>query len=365
MEPPNQQDDRRGSRVEPTLASNPHNPSSAAYLAYPVKHVVSSLYRRMTEPPDLPISRLLDAPISSPDYYKPPKRTASTFSPPPLSPLILKSAGSSSRPLLTRSLAEEVRLLVPPRLQLVETWRLAYSLEANGASLHTLYNCCQLAAAHNQYRAGYVVVVRDSSSSTNGSLFGAYLSDPPKPSLHYFGTGECFLWKASILSSVRFLQSDLNGNGNRNGAPPSADLLVLAGLPPPPSSDTTHLQRTTILRGDDIPQFQSSNHQDLLCLPITDSKSGTSTPDRIRFKAFPYSGMNDFMMYCESDYLSVGGGDGHYGLWLDDQLEHGISDPCPTFGNEPLSEEGHKFAVLGVEVWYIGARQGDGEALSE
>ena len=47
--------------------------------------------------------------------------------------------------------------------------------------------------------------------------------------------------------------------------------------------------------------------------------------------------------------------DGHYGLWLDDNLEHGVSSTCPTFGNEPLSEEGKKFEVLGVELWYIGA----------
>jgi hypothetical protein len=36
--------------------------------------------------------------------------------------------------------------------------------------------------------------------------------------------------------------------------------------------------------------------------------SGTSTPDRIRFKAFPYSGVNDYMIFCEQGYLSVGGG---------------------------------------------------------
>lgn len=46
--------------------------------------------------------------------------------------------------------------------------------------------------------------------------------------------------------------------------------------------------------------------------------------------------------------------DGHYGLWLDDNLEKGISSTCLTFGNEPLSDEGKKFEVMGVELWYIG-----------
>jgi hypothetical protein len=38
------------------------------------------------------------------------------------------------------------------------------------------------------------------------------------------------------------------------------------------------------------------------------NKSGTSTPERIRFKAFPYSGVNDYMIFCEHSYLSIGGG---------------------------------------------------------
>lgn len=60
------------------------------------------------------------------------------------------------------------------------------------------------------------------------------------------------------------------------------------------------------------------------------------------------------MMQCETGFLSVGGGDGHYGLWLDDTFEKGVSSHCLTFGNEPLSEEGEKFEILGVEVWSIG-----------
>lgn len=79
----------------------------------------------------------------------------------------------------------------------------------------------------------------------------------------------------------------------------------------------------------------------------------------IRFTAFPYSGENDYYMLCESSFLSLGAGDGHYGLWLNDGLDRGVSMRCDTFGNEPLSDEGHKFGVLGVEVWVVGAPHTD------
>lgn len=49
------------------------------------------------------------------------------------------------------------------------------------------------------------------------------------------------------------------------------------------------------------------------------------------------------------------GRDGKYGLWLDDTFEKGVSSSCPTFGNEPLSEDtGGKFEILDVELWRIG-----------
>ncbi|KIW50525.1 hypothetical protein PV05_09328 [Exophiala xenobiotica] len=346
-----------------TLADNPYNPNSAAYLAYPVKHVVSSLYRRMTEPPEHPVSKLLDAPAAAPSsgVYTPPKRTQSPFQPPPLTPLELRhtlSPKAAESLLLTRPLAEEIRLLIPPRLQLIDHWRLAYSLEAHGSSLATLYEHCANVSTYTQ-RSGYVLVVKDgSTAASQGSVFGAYLSDSPKPALHYFGTGECFLWRASILPALRDFSAGLNETSQSQ----SHDLLELAGLPPPPSADTTNLQRATTIRGE---RKTSSVSNSTTSLPLPTNKdtlappqlprSGTSTPDRIRFKAFPYSGINDFLIYCQSGYLSVGGGDGHYGLWLDDELNTGVSETCPTFGNEPLSDEGRKFEILGVEMWYVGA----------
>jgi hypothetical protein len=71
----------------------------------------------------------------------------------------------------------------------------------------------------------------------------------------------------------------------------------LSLLPPPPSADTTHAQRQTTLLS---PKSTNSVNGS--------SKSGTDTPERIRFKAFPYSGVNDYMIFCEAGYLSVGGG---------------------------------------------------------
>ncbi len=59
-------------------------------------------------------------------------------------------------------------------------------------------------------------------------------------------------------------------------------------------------------------------------------------------------------MLCDPGFFSVGGGDGNYGLWLDSTFERGISSRSLTFGNEPLSGEGEKFDVLGVELWAVG-----------
>ncbi|KAL7268857.1 oxidation resistance protein 1 [Rhizina undulata] len=209
---------------------------------------------------------------------KVPSRRPSPFAPPPLAPLhLIGHASSTTSHLLSRALAEEIRLLLPARLQLHDTWILAYSLEQHGVSLATLYGRCK--------KGSFVLIVKDAL----GGVFGAFVNEALHPSGRYYGTGECFLWKAMIL--------------------------------PPSRGGASTADRT----------------------------------DRIRFKAFPYSGINDYMILCDHSYLSIGGGDGKYGLWLDDVFEKGVSSSCLTFGNERLSEEGEKFDIIGVELWKVGS----------
>ncbi|QIX00567.1 hypothetical protein AMS68_006084 [Peltaster fructicola] len=313
--------------------------STLSYFAHPIAYTVEGVLRRISvDDAPTPLARALSAnyngSMTDPTlgvYHPPtPQRKHSPFQPPPLTPLSLKGykASTSHRSrLLSRALAEEVRLLVPPRLQLVDEWQLSYSLEQDGSTLSTMYSHCD---KHKGKRGGFVIVIRDSEAGT----FGAYLSDPPKPSPQYYGSGECFLWRAFRLPA----------------------LPDLSQLPPPPSADTTHLSRMTTIAMSRSSSSASLAPKAKHATNGSDTMaSSISSSDGIRFKAFPYSGENDYTIYCQSDYFSVGGGDGHYGLWLDHNLAKGVSDTCPTFGNEPLSAEGKKFDVLGVEVWYIGA----------
>ncbi|KAI4215669.1 MAG: hypothetical protein LQ349_009145 [Xanthoria aureola] len=366
---------------EPEAAPTPSSaqPSTKSYFSYPVSHVVSGLYRRLTEPDRVPSSKAPPPPSLDvhDGVYTPPQRTASPFQPPPLTPLTLKTgSASSSSVILTRALAEEIRLLVPPRLQLAESWSLAYSLEEDGVSLTTLYNKC--ASRSIPKSSSFILVIKDAA----GGVFGAYLTDPPRPFPSFYGTGECFLWRSSILPASSILSflppppsapesatldfrsttiasptsasssSSHPHHHHHRKPPPSHDLLSLhqpasasSTSPPPQPHNTTNGSMRT----------QSPAPSDGISTPASSSSLPLQQEQRIRFKAFPYSGVNDYLIFCEQGFLSVGGGDGKYGLWLDRVLERGISSPCMTFGNEGLSEEGEKFEVVGVEVWWVGS----------
>lgn len=259
--------------------------------------------------------------------------------------------------------AARLQASLPRRLRLGRAWHLLYSLDQHGTSLSTLYDKVAR-AMDRQYQqrsalggeqwlrgsssaaqqaalgpgaparhvgtgvslahAGLILAVTD----THGNVFGAFINEALKVASHYYGSGECFLWK-----TVR----------RRLPAPPSE-----AGGNNEPGEPDLH-------------------------------------PDRA-IEVFPWTGRNDYVVLSESDFLSVGGGDGRYGLWLDDTLDRGTSARCPAFDNEVLcnDNESHarhatdshdvptadllgdlgpdrgpmpewgKFQVMGVEVWAVG-----------
>jgi hypothetical protein len=148
--------------------------ASSSYFTYPVSYAVTGLLRRLNSDPaekdtsasgTTSLSQSIRSLVSNSDdmnsVFAPPHRKASPFQPPPLTPLSLNGYRASTREkgkLLNKALAEEIRLLVPPRLQLVDGWELCYSLEQNGVSLGTLY---QRADEYRGKRGGFVLVVRD------------------------------------------------------------------------------------------------------------------------------------------------------------------------------------------------------------
>ena len=103
-----------------------------------------------------PRSNGIDGVFSGPIH-----RTASPMRPPPLEPLVLygfhDDTPASAR-LLTTTVAEEIRIMVPERLRIEDEWKLVYSLDQDGASLGTLY---QKSDPFTGRRGGFVLVIRD------------------------------------------------------------------------------------------------------------------------------------------------------------------------------------------------------------
>ncbi|WFC98507.1 oxidation resistance protein 1 [Malassezia yamatoensis] len=268
--------------------------------------------------------------------------------------------------------AARIQASLPRRLRLGHTWRLLYSLDQHGSSLSTLYDKTARgleqreqvgsalhqegwlrgsSAAAQQATLGLHSHSSDTSSSAlhmgtgvslrhaglvlaisdaHGNVFGAFLNEALKVASHYYGTGECFLWKT-----------------------------VKRRLPVPPSEAGGAEENT------DMPDLHPE----------------------MALEVFSWTGQNDYVILSESNFLSVGNGDGKYGLWLDETLTYGSSARCPTFNNQVLCNarewinakhatdthavpcgdllgdlrpdsdpipEKDKFQIIGVEIWAVG-----------
>ncbi|XP_040580218.1 nuclear receptor coactivator 7 [Lepeophtheirus salmonis] len=66
-------------------------------------------------------------------------------------------------------------------------------------------------------------------------------------------------------------------------------------------------------------------------------------------EVFRWTGENDYILKGETNSFGIGMSDGHFGLWLDEDLNLGRTERCSTFNNNPLTS--HDFHVNNLECW--------------
>jgi hypothetical protein len=237
---------------------------------------------------------------------------------PPLSDLKLVGyKATTRRRLLGSELAHNIRNLVPRRLQLASEWDLVYSMEQDGISLRSLYRnndrdqqVAQMKRQRKTADTGYASLVVNSMVGGHG-----YHNEIRRPVGYVLviqdSTGAIF--GSYLNENLRLMEHKrYYGNGE--------------------------------------------------CFLWKCERTGDGS---MRFKAFVYTGINDNIIYSNSQFIAIGSSGGHNGIWIDKLLCSGVSAYCETFGNEvlcgsshtggppPHSKEG-RFEIIGLEVWRIG-----------
>ncbi|KAK9753403.1 tld [Popillia japonica] len=89
-------------------------------------------------------------------------------------------------------------------------------------------------------------------------------------------------------------------------------------------------------------------------LQVSDHFYGTGESLLFRFspefQVYNWTGENLYFIKGNNESLSIGAGDGKFGLWLDGDLYQGRSEKCKTYGNEPLTPN-VDFVVKTLECW--------------
>ncbi|RUO96843.1 TLD-domain-containing protein [Jimgerdemannia flammicorona] len=89
--------------------------------------------------------------------------------------------------VIDENIAEQIRRNLPRRYRLAQNWNLLYSLDQHGSSISTLYH-------RIKGKGPLVLAIKDDDDG----IFGAFVNEPFRPNPSYYGTGECFLWKALL-----------------------------------------------------------------------------------------------------------------------------------------------------------------------
>lgn len=285
---------RDSSDSVPSLVSS-QSPSGRTSLT---SSAILSHFSALTSSIQRKLSSGLSSPSSSPITDDIPPHIHE--SDPPLEPITLNGfSETTTERILTDKFAEEIRLMMPTRVQVHENWDLVYSLDQHGVSLATLYSRSR---SFNSPQAGFVVIVKDRQEN----VFGAYLSDYPHVHPHYYGTGECFLFKFKSLPHSSHI----------NLSPHTSAILHST------ARHTIHKYvRSSSFEYHSLSPTDTSQHStsDDISDPLRPSSSGSSdtASSHHQFKGFSYTGLNDYMILCTPQFLSVGGGYDYTILYAD------------------------------------------------
>jgi len=219
--------------------------------------------------------------------------------------LDLKGRKASTEPVLSQNLAILLRPHLPALSRLPRSWTLVYSLDQHGISLNTLYTRCEEASSPSRAVPVHPTKADGVGLGTRGVLL-IIKDDATGAAGDEKDEGVFGAW---IADGEGFGMGKKGGKGYFGG-------------------------------GESF---------------LWKYAQGT-------LKVYKTTGRNNYVALCEPGYISFGGGDGHYGLYLDDTLYDGSSAPCPTFDNEPLCSPGPKkagtdtveFECVGLEVWGMG-----------
>ncbi|KAJ2092087.1 oxidation resistance protein 1 [Coemansia sp. RSA 986] len=100
-------------------------------------------------------------------------------------PVQLLNRKGDTPKVLTPTIANKLRPLLPVQQRLAKSWRLVYSIDQHGISIHTMLDLCA-------NEKSILLAIKD----TRGKVFGAFLNEPIRLSPSFYGQGTCFLWKA-------------------------------------------------------------------------------------------------------------------------------------------------------------------------
>ncbi|KAJ8734907.1 hypothetical protein PYW08_014157 [Mythimna loreyi] len=208
------------------------------------------------------------------------------FSPPDL-------IGTSE--VFTMEHREKLCSVLPARAQ-GYMWQLAFSTSQHGFSLASMYRKMQ------RVDSPVLLVIQD----TDNNVFGALTSCALHPSEHFYGTGESLLFSFQCSGDEARRQSH-------------------AAIEPAKDKDA---------KEDGA----------------KDEKEVQPAPVKTKFKYWGWTGDNMYFIRGSNDNISIGAGDGKFGLWLDGDLYLGRTQRCKTYGNEPLTTR-EDFIVKIMECW--------------